>query len=352
MNKVYIVSVAQISAQKPFSEAWMDEPVLYKEDKVNAIDVNFREYIAPNAARRMGKLLKRALVCAHTAMKKANIEMPNAIITATGLGCIENTEIFLNAMVCDGEKLLNPTPFMQSTHNTIGSSIGIDLKCHGYNTHYSQKYVSFDCGLQDAVLQLQSGKIQTLLLNAHDEHSPVFDSILQHLNCWHFKEGYFKGETSVSMVLADQPSPQALCCVEDMLMLYKPSVSNFQTALQNLLKRNKLNIKEIDAVFVGVNGNEENDSVYFAYAEPLFTNLPLVRYKHLFGEHFTMSGMGVYAAATCLQQKRIPLHLLLLENEQKKWNQHLNQNKSIERVLFYNHSENKEHSIILLTNKK
>jgi 3-oxoacyl-(acyl-carrier-protein) synthase len=231
-NKVYIQSAVQISAQKPFSDEWMDNPIVYEEDTVKSIDLNYREYLAPNVARRMGKLLKRALVCARVAMERADITMPDAIITATGLGCIENTELFLNAMVLDGEKLLNPTPFMQSTHNTIGSSIGIDIKCYGYNTHYSQKYASFDCGLQDALMQLQNENMHTVLLNAHDEHSPIFDSILQHLDCWHFSKGYFKGETAVSMVLADQPTSKTLCCVEDMLMCYKPSTSRLQTELQ------------------------------------------------------------------------------------------------------------------------
>jgi 3-oxoacyl-(acyl-carrier-protein) synthase len=343
MNEVYILSAAHISAQEPFSEEWMDNPVIHNEEIVNAIDLNYKEYLAPNVARRMGKLLKRALVCARTAMEQANVEMPDAIITATGLGCIENTEFFLDAMVREGEKLLNPTPFMQSTHNTIGSTIGLDLKCHGYNTHYSQKYVSFDCGLQDAFMQLQNKNIHTVLLNAHDEHSPIFDSILKHLDCWHFNNGGFKGEVAVSMVLSNQQSPKTLCCVEDMLMCYKPSVLNLQTEFQKLLERNNINLNEIDAVFVGVNGNENNDSVYFANAEILFPNLPLVRYKHLFGEHFTSSGLGVYAAATCLQQERIPQHLLITKDKPLK---------QLKRLLFYNHSENKEHTIILLTNEK
>jgi 3-oxoacyl-(acyl-carrier-protein) synthase len=272
--------------------------------------------------------------------------MPDAIITATGLGCIENTEIFLDAMAREGEKLLNPTPFMQSTHNTIGSAIGLDIKCHGYNTHYSQKYASFDCGLQDAFMQLQNENIQTVLLNAHDEHSPIFDSILKHLDCWHFNEGGFKGEVAVSMMLAKRATGKTLCCLNDMAMCYKPSIDVFQQELQMLLQRNALSINDIDAVFVGVNGNEKNDSVYLAYADALFPNLPLVRYKHLFGEHFTASALGVYAAATCLQQGRIPMNMRQLDVRCETVD------NPISRILFYNHSENKEHTIILLTNEK
>jgi len=340
MNKVYIQSAAHISAQKPLSEEWIDSPVFYNEDNVKAMDLNYKEYLAPNVARRMGKLLKRALVCARIAMERADIEMPDAIITATGLGCIENTEFFLDAMIHEGEKLLNPTPFMQSTHNTIGSSIALDIKCHGYNTHYSQKYVSFDCGLQDAIMQLQNENTHTVLLNAHDESSSIFDSILKHLDCWHFSNGGFKGETAISMVLADQPTSKTLCCVEDMLMCYKPSTSNLQAKLQKMLERNQLNINDIDAVFVGTNENKKNDSIYISNAKTLFSNLPIAHYKHLFGEHFTMSGIGCYVAAICLQQERMPEHLFLKKGKTME---------KIKRVLFYNHSENKEHTLVLLS---
>jgi hypothetical protein len=106
-----------------------------------------------------------------------------------------------------------------------------------------------------------------------------------------------------------------------------------------MLERNHLNINDIDAVFVGINGNEKNDSVYFANSEILFPNLPLVRYKHIFGEHFTMSGMGIYTAANCLKQQKIPQHLLLSNDKSVK---------EIKRVLFYNHSEDKEHGVVLL----
>ncbi|MDR2979448.1 MAG: beta-ketoacyl synthase chain length factor [Bacteroidales bacterium] len=343
MNKVYIQSAAHISAQKPLSEEWMDNPVVYEGDSVKSIDLNYKEYLAPNVARRMGKLLKRALVCARMAMKRAKVEMPDAIITATGLGCIENTEHFLDAMTREGETLLNPTPFMQSTHNTIGSSIALDIKCHGYNSHYSQKHTSFDCALQDAFIQFQNGKIQTALLNAHDESSSVFDSILQHIDCWHFENGGFKGETAISMALGNQPTPETLCRMEDMMICYRPTMPVLQKELQKLLERNGLTIHDLDAVFIGVNGNAENDNVYYACTETLFPNLPLARYKHLFGEHFTMSGIGFYVVATCLQQGRLPEHLLLAKE---------NPAKQVKCIVLYNHSENRDHSMILLSNKK
>ena len=47
-------------------------------------------------------------------------------------------------MATFGENCLKPSLFMQSTHNTIGSLIGIVLKCHGYNNTYSHEGISFE----------------------------------------------------------------------------------------------------------------------------------------------------------------------------------------------------------------
>ena len=53
--------------------------------------------------------------------------MPDAIITGTGLGCLEDTEKFLTAMVTNKEEFLTPTSFIQSTHNTVSAQIALLL---------------------------------------------------------------------------------------------------------------------------------------------------------------------------------------------------------------------------------
>ena len=99
--------------------------------------------------------------------------VPDAVITATGLGCMENSEKFLAAMLDSGETMMSPTDFMQSTHNTPGSLISIHLGDHGYNSTYSQGECSLASALMDAFLQLKSGRIRTALVGAHDEITPA-----------------------------------------------------------------------------------------------------------------------------------------------------------------------------------
>lgn len=52
----------------------------------------------------------------------------DAIITATGLGCLADTEKFMNALMDNREQMLNPTAFIQSTFNTVGAQLALLLK--------------------------------------------------------------------------------------------------------------------------------------------------------------------------------------------------------------------------------
>lgn len=137
-----------------------------------------KDLIPPMEARRMGKLLKAATLTSLRALKMAGIEMPDAIITATSGGMIENSEKFLIDMVENGESLLKPTLFMQSTHNTIGSSIAIRLKCHGYNTTYTQGAESLEWAMRDAERLIKSGKADSVLVGMHDESTPLLNELL------------------------------------------------------------------------------------------------------------------------------------------------------------------------------
>ena len=140
-----------------------------------------RNYVTPMEYRRMGKLMKSALLSSLKALEQAGIGKPDAIITATPLGCLENSEKLLLQLVEEGEAGLKPTYFMQSTHNTIGSSIAIHLQCHGYNTTYSQDADSLRWALHDAELLLRSGRARNVLVGLHEETTPLYRQLQERL---------------------------------------------------------------------------------------------------------------------------------------------------------------------------
>ncbi len=139
---------------------------------------DYRRWLKPIEARRMSRMLRRALDASLTALEKASVTMPDGIITATEWGCWENSEHFLTDICRQGEQHLKPSLFMQSTHNTIGSMIAIHLGCQGYNNTWSHGDQSFASALTDAWMLLQAGDAETLLVGLHDEVTPLQTRLL------------------------------------------------------------------------------------------------------------------------------------------------------------------------------
>ncbi len=140
---------------------------------------DIRKYVKPLEARRMGKIMKSSLLSSLEALQQAGISVPDAIITGTIYGCLENSERLLQQIKEEGEVMLKPTYFMQSTHNTIGSNIAIKTHCHGYNVTYTQGRRSLEWAIRDAESLLRSGKAKNVLVGCHDESTPLFNSLLE-----------------------------------------------------------------------------------------------------------------------------------------------------------------------------
>ena len=359
-NDIFILSAQQISMQQPLSEEWMDNPIMYDVPFTRSIDPSFKEYISPIEARRMGRILKRALATSKEALKTAGCDTVDAIMTGTGFGCIENTEFFLDALSNEGEQLLKPTYFMQSTHNTISSLVAIQTKNYNYNATYAHKGISFESALNDAWLQFRLSKIGSALVGCHDEMTETFHSIMK-------KGGVMGqddercGEVAVSVVLSrhceasfrengrsnldmsalrQAQGPQPLCRLTGLKMLHQPTMNDLMDAVTTMLQSAERSLADVDYILTGISGNHENDKAYLAESKTLFGDKPLLKYKHLFGENFTASGLGFYVAAQCLKAGRVPSHLFVNANEAS--------DKQPACIMLFNRSDGKDFTLTLL----
>ena len=312
MKKVFIQAAEQVSIQEPLSEQWMTEPLSYDEPLVKAQNPVFRDYMAANEARRMGGLMKRALVTTLKVLKETGIEHPDAIITGTCLGSLDYTERILDAMLENGEEALSPTHFMQSTHNTVGSALAIYTKTHGYNTTYSHGSISFDLTVQDAWMQMQLGKISTALVGGHDEMTEGYFSKLQQVNFVGVEGMVPCGEMAMSMLLNTNPSVDHLAELAGIRMSFRPSDEQLRQQLDSLLAQAGMTLDDVSLVMTGMNGNPANDQLYKPMLETLFADKPTMDYKRVFGENYPASALGLYAAAHLLKQKDELKAILLL----------------------------------------
>ena len=345
----YILSAKQISMQQPLSENWMCEPIIYEEPFVRSIDPNFKNYISSIEARRMGKILKRAVATSKEALNASGLNTVDAIITGTGYGCIENTEFFLDALSREGEQLLKPTYFMQSTHNTVSSLVAIQMKNYGYNVTYAHKGISFDSALQDAWLQFRLGKINSALVGGHDEMTETFYHILKKGGVMG-KDDERCGEAAVSVVLASasrceevrrsHPEMKPLCKLSGFEMLHQPTMNTLKDAVTRMLQSAGKSLADVDYILTGISGDHGNDEAYLQETKTLFGDKPLLKYKHLFGESFTASGIGLYVAAQCLKASRVPASLFVDSKEVS--------DRQPKCILLYNRSDGKNVSLTIL----
>src|SRR5437763_640239 len=125
----YINGTGLISPQKTAETPdFLAEIMEYDTDYLKCIEPpSYKPYIDPLQSRRMSRLIKMGIASAKMCLTDAGCEMPDAIITGTGLGSVEETEKILGTIHLE-QPFLNPTPFMQSTYNTISSQIAIQLK--------------------------------------------------------------------------------------------------------------------------------------------------------------------------------------------------------------------------------
>src|SRR4051812_39866005 len=162
--EAYIKGTGIISPQKTFDTTdFLSEIVEHNSNSYKAIEPSYKDFLNPIMARRMARIIKMSIAASAVCFKDASVEMPDAIMTGTALGCLEDTEKFLWSIIVDEEQFLTPTSFIQSTHNTVSAQIALQLKCMNYNFTYVHKGFSFESAVLDALMTLAEGEAKNIL---------------------------------------------------------------------------------------------------------------------------------------------------------------------------------------------
>lgn len=157
------------------SEAILEEPGLVQKVDEQMVTESL---VTVSEARRMTPQMRQLVSVARKALQDAGIEQPDAIVCATQWGCMLQSMRFLQDMIASCEQELKPTPFIQSTHNTIASLMAILTGNHGYNATYSQGKQSLACAMTDIRSQMALGRIRSALVLEFDEQVDAWDEVL------------------------------------------------------------------------------------------------------------------------------------------------------------------------------
>ena len=105
---------------------------------------------------------------------------PEAVITATALGCLADTEKFLIEIGDRKETMLNPSPFIYSTFNTVAGQIALVRGIRAYNMTYVNGGCSFNDAMRDAALCIAEG-MDNILVVAYDENTPTAETVMRRI---------------------------------------------------------------------------------------------------------------------------------------------------------------------------
>lgn len=152
---------------------------IHKIAASDALDCDLKT-IVPDALmrRRMSGIVRDGVM---TAVVCAGEHPLDAIITATAYGCLTDSEKFLRTWLESDEQLLSPTPFIQSTFNTVGATIALLRQSHCYNTTYAHGADSFASALLDALMLIEQGEVQHILVGAVEELTPTLCAVLHRM---------------------------------------------------------------------------------------------------------------------------------------------------------------------------
>lgn len=348
----YIRGMGIISPQATTNRSlFLEDPINYSGNFLTVVDPGYKNYIDPKLSRRMSKIIKMGVSAAKICLDDSGIAMPDAIITGTGLGCMEDTEFFLSEIIQNQEKLLTPTAFIQSTHNTVAAQIALMIKCHAENFTYVHRGFSFELALQDAMMYLKEQTAENILVGGLDELTQNTFAILKRLKVIKpddinslslYKSkgaGTVYGEGAGFFMLSSQKSSNDYARLQSMGMMLNPSQpSGCEDLVEKVIHDAGLTIDDIDIVIGGMNGDQTGDLVYDKLKKGILSKCIWVGFKHLCGEYHTATAFAMWLAARMLKDQRIPYAV----------NQIQDVKRSFRTILVYNHYLQVNHTAFIL----
>jgi 3-oxoacyl-[acyl-carrier-protein] synthase II len=277
--------------------------------------------IPPMQLRRMSKAVRMGISAAKIAMNASGA--PDAIFAGTAMGCLKDTETFLQKMIAQDEQMLTPTAFIQSTHNTVAGQIALLSECRGQNYTYVHRGHSFEQTLIGAQLYLEEHPGEKVLAGGIDELVKTGLDVLQAARIYRQQalvpsdilhttgEGSLAGEGAAFLMLTSTPVTDRSLHIKDLsLFVTKDKDIAFQKT-NEFLAQNKLTPDNIDLVMLGISGDERSDTFYKQLRENIFIDNSIAVFKHLSGEYGTAISFAIGALQQAVEQNNLPEAMIL-----------------------------------------
>ena len=274
---------------------------------------NYKEFIPAMKLRRMSRIMRMSNYAALSALKQAEVAIPQAINVATSYGCLVDTEKFLSTLLENNEEFANPSAFINSTHNTLAGSLAILLGAKGQNFTFVHPENAFENALIDAKIAMDEGSFQNALVGGVDEKTAILESLASHF----IDEPI--GEGAAFLSISNKREPQSKALINGVLIDNTKKDSN--RFIREFCDELGVDVADIDLLM----GNEK-----------VFDDIPFIDYENLLGIYPTITALAGVWAINIIESQYIPdwLNMSL---------------PKINSILIYNKYQNGSQSVILIS---
>ncbi|MGA3144539.1 MAG: beta-ketoacyl-[acyl-carrier-protein] synthase family protein [Verrucomicrobiota bacterium] len=285
-----------------------------------------KEMIPQARRRKLGRLQQMALVAARRSLATGGLSaLPperTCITVGTGLGCLNETALFVENMLVNEERAPLPTRFTNSVHNACASNLAIELGLKGLNSTPTHQEISFEAALWQSALEISRGRADFALAGGADELNSYVLAAGARWGWWdaatpalrpfaddlRANQRPLPGEGAAVFVLADaDKAPNSLAQVTairlgrfEMLPGCGIDASVEAAWICETLERSGLSLAKMDAVLCGANGWQPLDQMYLDVADRLASlagrTIPCGAYKHCCGEYYGASAFELFTA--------------------------------------------------------
>jgi hypothetical protein len=255
---------------------------------------DYKELIPVMQLRRMTKPVRTGVAAARLCLQPDS-KLPDAIHVGTAYGMLQDSENFLQKMIAQDEQMLNPTAFIQSTHNTVAGQIALSMGCNAHNMTYVHKAHSFESALLDAALMLEDHPGYNLLAGSVDECTETSYAILQRFGVYHDRNTAGEGAAFFTLSSAARSTSLASITAFDMLTAAGPEMLEAHWA--KFREQHQLTPAPGDLFLNGIPAD-------FNPAALGFTPAQTINYKQYCGEYPTAITFALALASLLLAEHK------------------------------------------------
>lgn len=287
--KMYINSFCSISSSGILNPTSHSEALeILNGPKVPCVEPNYKDLIPPMQLRRMSKPVRTGVAAAKLCMQSYNDFMPQSIHVGTAYGMLEDSENFLKKLMDQEEQMLNPTAFIQSTHNTVSGQIALSIGCTAHNMTYVHSGHSFESALLDASLLLQDlDNEENILVGAVEEYTETSFEILKRFKVYTTQN--IAGEGATFFCISKTKQEKSIAKVKTFEIFKAKEEDTLSSTLNRLMETHHAST---DDVFIH---GLDIDAPVFQNAKP---------YQKYSGKYATMSTWGLAYGCLMIQEKQ------------------------------------------------